>query len=316
MNPTAADPPRTTIDCGISLMLGEPFEQAASPLFDDSLIDVVEWSFDMGWGLPELPSWLQSMLSEFSQRDAVLGHGVSFSALSGRWSNRQQAWLERFQAEVARTPMRQVSEHFGFMDAGDFHQSAPLPVPRNEATLRVGQDRLEKLAQAAAVPVGLENLAFAFSIDDVRGQGEFLDELLEPVHGFLLLDLHNLYCQLCNFDCEADELLASYPLSRVREMHVSGGSWSESAFSSPESHDPKTVRRDTHDHSVPDEVFALLESAIGRCPNLEAVILEQLGTALVTDAQQCQFRDDFMRMREVVGRTSPRSARNHRFSCE
>ncbi|MBE85205.1 MAG: hypothetical protein CME21_21830 [Gemmatimonadetes bacterium] len=197
--------------------------------------------------------------------------------------------------------MRHVSEYFGFMDAGDFHQAAPLPVPRNETTLRIGQDRLKTLSEIAGVPVGLENLAFAFGLDDVRGQGEFLDELLEPVDGFLLLDLHNLDCQLRNFDCQAEDLLSSYPLSRVREMHISGGSWSESSVES------RTIRRDTHDGSVPKEIFDLLETAIGLCPNLEAVILEQLGTALVTEAQQTQFRDDFVRMREIVQQASSAS---------
>lgn len=302
MKPKTARPPQAMVECGISLMLDEAFERASSPLFDDSIVDVVEWSFDTAWGTPELPAWLQSVLTGYSQCNAVLGHGVSFSPLSGRWSNRQQAWLERLQTEIARTPMRHISEHFGFMDAGDFHQSAPLPVPRNGTTRDVGQDRLKRLAEVAGVPVGLENLALAFSLDDVRGQGEFLDELLEPVDGFLLLDLHNLYCQLCNFDCEADELLSSFPLSRVREIHISGGSWSESAFTSPATAAPVAVRRDTHDEAVPDGVFALLETAIGRCPNLQAVILEQLGTTLVSDAEQFQFHSDFRRMREIVRR--------------
>jgi hypothetical protein len=46
----------------------------------------------------------------------------------------------------------------------------------------------------------LENLALSFSVDDVKHQGEFLEKLVEPVNGFLILDLHNLYCQSHNFD--------------------------------------------------------------------------------------------------------------------
>ena len=70
-----------------------------------------------------------------------------------------------------------------------------------------------------------QDLAFAFGEDDVRDQGAFLERLLAPVDGFLLLDLHNLYCQMCNCDRNADELLTTYPLHRVRELHVSGGAW-------------------------------------------------------------------------------------------
>ena len=79
MSPNAFDLPETTIECGVCLMLGEVFEQTVSPLFGDSVVDVVEWPFDMAWELPGLSPWLQESLADFSQRDAVLRHGVSFS---------------------------------------------------------------------------------------------------------------------------------------------------------------------------------------------------------------------------------------------
>ena len=75
MSPNAFDLPETTIECGVCLMLGEVFEQTVSPLFGDSVVDVVEWSFDMAWELPGLSPWLQETLADFSQRDAVLRHG-------------------------------------------------------------------------------------------------------------------------------------------------------------------------------------------------------------------------------------------------
>lgn len=54
--------------------------------------------------------------------------------------------------------------------------------------------------------IGLENLALAFTASDVRDQGQFLDDLLAPFDGFLVLDLHNLYCQLVNFDQDLQPL--------------------------------------------------------------------------------------------------------------
>ena len=146
----------------------------------------------------------------------------------------------------------------------------------------------------ARVPVGLENLAFAFGPQDVRDQGVFLDQLLGEVDGFLLLDLHNVYCQLCNFGQKVDQLLASYPLDRVRELHVSGGSWSESTTDGG-----GQVRRDTHDNAVPDDVFELVAWALDRCPAVEAVILERLGGTLRAADAEC-FQDDFRRLRQLV----------------
>ena len=76
-------------------------------------------------------------------------------------------------------------------------------------------DRLQKFAEVVKVPVGLENLAFGLGLRDVLEQGIFIDRLLTAIDGFSLLDLHNLYCQIHNFDRSATEILAQYPLDRV-----------------------------------------------------------------------------------------------------
>lgn len=169
------------------------------------------------------------------------------------------------------------------------------------------------LADCGARPVGLENLAFAFGRQDVADQGRFLDRLLEPVNGFVLLDLHNLYCQSCNFGIPIAELLDLYPLSRVRELHISGGSWSSVTGTDPANEDHRQgraggsaptgnrVRRDTHDGPVPEEVFAAVPQALARCPAVTAVIFERLGGTLHSPADEAALRDDYRRLCQVVG---------------
>lgn len=124
-----------------------------------------------------------------------------------------------------------------------------------------------------------------------------LDQLLRPVNGFIILDLHNLYCQLLNFDIAFDKLLAFYPLDKVREIHISGGSWEASRIEPG-----RKVRRDTHDNSVPPDVFQLLETVISRCPNLKYVVLEQLGNALATGESRMAFYSDFLQLETIVNR--------------
>jgi uncharacterized protein len=275
---------------GLSLMPQAAFFRAAQPLFKSGAVEVLEWSFDMGWGTVALPNWVPEILEYYSQKDCLLGHGVSYSLLSAQRDNTH--WLDCLQAECQQYRYRQISEHFGWMAAGDFYQSAPFPLPLRLETLRLGQRRLQDFAETAKVPVGLENLAFAFGLQDVLEQGTFLDQLLEPVDGFLLLDLHNLYCQMHNFQQSAAELLSRYPLKRVRELHLSGGSWSEN----PDGR----IRRDTHDRPVPEPVFELLAIALQQCPQVESVIFEQLGHTLTTNAEQLRFREDFARIRQMV----------------
>lgn len=268
--------------------------QALLPLFDQGIIDALEWSFDAR-PVSMLPGWFVELLNTFGKSGRLAGHGVYYSIFTGKWLPEQQEWLHRLQEMSRVFSFDQVTEHFGFMTGSDFHRGAPLSVPFSGQTLLLGIDRLKRLQEACNCPVGLENLAFAFTLDDVRRHAEFLERLVEPVNGFLILDLHNLYCQSENFGCTGEALLDSWPLSRVREIHISGGSWVPS-----QAQKNKRIRRDTHDNAVPDEVFALLTTVLPRCPNLKYIVLEQLGTALVTAAQQEQFRRDFLRMRSLT----------------
>jgi uncharacterized protein len=278
---------------GLALMPEADFLIASEPLFEAGAIEVLEWSFDLGWGGVTLPDSISDLLQEYSHRDRLLGHGVSYSLLS---ANRDSShWLDCLAAECTEYHYHHISEHFGWMAAGRFDQSAPLPMPLLPETLAIGIDRLQQLAGVAKVPIGLENLAFAFGLPDVMQQGTFIDRLLAPIDGFLLLDLHNLYCQIHNFSLSAPELLARYRLDRVKEIHISGGSWSQ--------HGARKIRRDTHDHAVPEAVFELLATVVNLCPQLEFIIFERIGNTLGDVSAQEQFRRDYYRINEIIHHT-------------
>lgn len=268
---------------------------AALPLFQGAEVQAMEWAFDSLYQQPEIPLWFESLLHTFADAGRLVGHGVYFSIFAGKWSAKQEQWLFDLEELARKYPFDHVTEHFGFMTGADFHTGAPLSVPYTPTTLAIGQDRLRRIQQAAQCPVGLENLAFAYTPEEVWRQGDFLDRLLTPVNGFLILDLHNLYCQLYNFQLTFENLIQAYPLQRVREIHISGGSW-EATKNAPD----QPIRRDTHDDRVPEAVFDLLSKALPILPNLKYVVLEQLGLGLDTAAQQEQFRSDFNRMRQIV----------------
>jgi uncharacterized protein (UPF0276 family) len=272
---------------GIAWMLEPDLREAALPLFREGLVDALEWSFDVGFART-LAQPVEELLDEFARAGRLVGHGVRMSPLSGAWTQRQTAWLAGTARECARREYRWLSEHYGFLTAGPFLDGSPLPVPVTRRTIALGSERLASLADVAQRPVGLENLAFAFGREDVARQGEALDGMLAACNGFLLLDLHNVWCQIRNFGADHDALLQSYPLERVRELHVSGGS------------DHDGLRRDTHDGPVPEDVFALLEITLDRCPNVELVVLERLGGSLRDETAREQWRADYRRMRAVV----------------
>ena len=279
----------------IACNLDDTILRASLPLFDSGKVQALEWAFDSLYQQQEIPDWFTELIRTFSDANRLIGHGVFFSLFSGCWSADQTSWLNHLTGLADRFHFDHITEHFGFMTGRNFHQGAPLGVPLTSATLTIGQDRLHRIQQAVNCPVGLENLAFAYSLDDVMRQGDFLHRLITPINGFIILDLHNLYCQAMNFNVSLNDLLRAYPLDRVREIHISGGSWSPSS-SNPE----RPIRRDTHDDAVPDEVFGWLADTMPHCSNLKYVVLEQLGSGLTTDNERRLFSDDFLKMDQLI----------------
>ncbi|QIY90203.1 MNIO family chryseobactin maturase [Chryseobacterium gallinarum] len=279
---------------GISMMAEADFLTAILPLLRDGSIDVLEWSFDTFYHAEE-PDWLTRLLNFYSQNNRLLGHGVYYSLFDAKWTERQSMWLQKLKEEVQQRKYNHITEHFGFMNTENFHQGVPLPVSLHPKTLEIGKDRLCRLQEVLEIPVGIENLAFSFSIDDVKQQGIFLEKLIEDTDGFLILDLHNIYCQACNFGLGIEEIVRLYPLEKVREIHLSGGSWQTSPYGK------RRIRRDTHDDTVPAEILAVLPSVLSQCENLEYVIIERLGHTIQTETEAKDFLDDFLKVKAIIG---------------
>ncbi|MCT2560363.1 MNIO family chryseobactin maturase [Chryseobacterium herbae] len=277
---------------GLSMMPEADFVSAILPILQTHSVEVLEWSFDTFYDVEE-PEWLSGLLDFYAGNNRLLGHGVYYSLFDARWTDRQETWLKKLKEEVSRRKYNHITEHFGFMNTENFHQGVPLPVPLLPKTLEIGKDRLIRLQDAVEIPVGVENLAFSFSLDDVKEQGEFLDKLVEDIDGFLILDLHNIYCQSCNFEVDMKEIIKLYPLEKVKEIHLSGGSWQESAYGK------KPVRRDTHDDRIPEEILQMLPEVLIQC-HPEYVIIERLGHTLNTEAEKEFFFDDFNRVKEII----------------
>lgn len=272
---------------------------ASLPLFAAEKVQAIEWSFDTLYNRNDVPDWFNELLKAFGDENRLIGHGVFFSLFSGRWTDEQQQWLDHLKKLSSQFRFDHITEHFGFMTGEDFHKGAPISIPFTESTLAIGKDRLKRIQNACNCPVGLENLAFSYSLDEVKKNGDFLDQLVESVNGFILLDLHNLFCQVHNFDISYNDIIQLYPLDRVREIHISGGSWENVEV------DPvKKIRRDTHDDAVPEKVFEFLEKTIPKCSNLKYVVMEQIGSGLDNEESRVQFQQDFYKMDEIVSLAS------------
>jgi uncharacterized protein (UPF0276 family) len=283
---------------GISLMPEPEFLKACLPLFLKNEIDVIEWSFDIIRNEKAKPRWVKQLLKEYSANNRLIGHGVRYSLFDAKFNKRQITWLKQLKKETKKYNYNHITEHFGFMSSNNFHKGAPLPIPLNKSTLAIGINRLKSIQEVASVRIGIENLALSFCIDDVKKQGKFIEKLTEPINGFLILDLHNIYCQAHNFKIDMLDIIKSYPLKKVREIHISGGSWQNSRYEK----DLKKIRRDTHDGKVPNQIFNILSEVLVLCKNVEYIIFEQLGSSLTDEKSQIQFRKDFLKIKTIVNK--------------
>ncbi len=292
-----SEPRGSPVAVGLLVSATEDFRDASHPLFAEGIVDRIAWNLDPGWSSRGVPAWAEALLDVYGEAERLHAHGVELSLLSSPLSERQERWLARFANEMRARRYERVTEHIGFITAGPFENGTVFPHPRCHAALVVGRDRLARLSELAGMPVGLENLALAFSRRDVDEQPDFLDALLAPHDGHLLLDLHNLLCQAENFEIDPIALLRSYPLHRVREIHLAGGELEHPAS------DPRKrpFRRDSHMDHLPESVFLLLDEALVRCPKLEAIFFEHADGVLARRGDQARFHEDFQRVRARVG---------------
>ncbi len=171
---------------GVSLNTDPDLIRSLLPFFESGKIQALEWSFDTVIHEENIPVWLINLLTSYANNYSLLGHGVFYSLLDAKWSEKQSSWIQKLKETRKQFKYNHITEHFGFMTSGNFHEGCPLPTPLNESTLAIGVDRLLRMQQAAELPVGVENLAFAFSMDDVSRQGEFLERLVAPINGFII----------------------------------------------------------------------------------------------------------------------------------
>lgn len=282
----------------LSLMPDDGWRRAALPLFEQGLVDALEWSFDAVWDRVP-PRWLPPLVEHYAAADRLWAHGVSFSPGSVDGTTRHDAWLARLAADRTIAGARGISEHLGFMVAGPHDAGAPLPLTDGAAAREVSTANLMRLAQTTGMAVGLENLALALHPDDVWRQGDLIAAVLAAVDGYYVLDLHNLWCQLVNFGLDAADVLANHPLARVTCVHLSGGSW----WTPPGA--TTAVRRDTHDGAVPQPLLELFSRVLPWLPALEVVVLERLGDTLRDERDAAGFEADVLAIRERLAHATP-----------
>jgi uncharacterized protein (UPF0276 family) len=224
-----------------------------------------------------------------------VAHGVGFSVGSARPDAARRArWLARMREDHAVFDYRWYTDHLGASEIAGRELVLPLPLPMTEEAAQAVRRSLAAM-QTVVPDVGVENSVFYYHLGRPLEEPRFLASILREPRTHLLLDLHNVFTTAKNAGFEPWEYVERLPLERVIEIHVSGGCDSEAGWLPSK----RTLRLDSHDQAVPEEVWGLLERVLPLAPNLRGVTLERMeGTVGEEDVPL--LREELRRVRRIA----------------
>jgi uncharacterized protein (UPF0276 family) len=291
----------TVVPIGFSLQPDAEFMELVDPLLCGS-VDYFEvapetlWRVDANGSLA--PNGFHRRFAELGRRcnKPFVAHGVGFSVGSaGRADNaRRKRWLERLLFDQGTFRFRWYTDHLGDSALGGMAITLPVAVPMTAYV--AGNVRAALASMQTVVPnVGVENSVFYFALGDPLEEPRFLTKILSEPGMHLLLDLHNVYTNAQNLGFDPARYLAALDLSKVIEIHLSGGSPSDAAWLSS----GEVMRLDAHDSAIPEEVWKLFEVTAPCCPLLRGVTVERMeGTVREDDV--AVLRHELERARRML----------------
>lgn len=227
-----------------------------------------------------------------------VAHGVGLSLGSADPADRarQLRWHARLAEDQRRFDFRWLSDHLAVTHLAGEALALPLPLPPTAAAAALVRQRLAEL-QGFCPDVAVENAAHYFTYGDPCDEAELIAGVLALPGAHLLLDLYNVVMMGENLGFDPRAYLERLDLGRVIEIHVAGGGPSEPAWLPS----GRSYLLDSHEATVPEPVWALLEELAPRCTGLRGITLERMeGT--VGPGDVAVIADELARLRHVVGR--------------
>ncbi len=186
------------------------------------------------------------------ERYPVAMHGVSMSV--GSVGGLDRVYLEKLKRLARRVQPLWVSDHLCWTGIDGFNSHDLLPLPYTQEALETAAANILHAQDYLERSILIENpssyLTFA---DDAMTEWEFLSELTARTGCHLLLDINNIYVSGTNHGFDPLTYLEAIPADRVRQIHLAGHSAGRDG-----------LLIDTHDHPVPDPVWALYAQVINR----------------------------------------------------
>jgi uncharacterized protein (UPF0276 family) len=196
-------------------------------------------------------------------------HGVSLGLASSAPVAEQR--LARMAQLVERIQPDHWSEHLAFVRAGGVEIGHLAAAPYAPQTLAGTLLNLRRAREVVGALPQLENVAtLLLPPGSCWTESEFIGKVVKQSGTTLLLDMHNLHANACNFGSDALTTLESLPIERVSSVHLSGGHLETLC-------DGRQMVIDDHIHDPPPPVYQLLEALAFKTVQPLTVIIERDG---------------------------------------
>jgi uncharacterized protein (UPF0276 family) len=205
-----------------------------------------------------------AQLGALRERYALSVHGVGLSI--GGMGDLDRAHLARLKTLCERYRPESFSEHLAWSSHGELFYNDLLPLPYTEQTLARIAAHIDQVQEFLGRQILLENPSTYVKFTDSQiSETEFLRELAIVTDCGLLLDINNVFVSAKNHGTCPRNYLASFPLDRVREIHLGGHDEQADETGAP-------LLIDAHGSPVADPVWAMYVETIARTGPLPTLI--------------------------------------------
>jgi len=205
-----------------------------------------------------------AQLSALRERYALSVHGVGLSI--GSMRPLDHGHLARLKKLCDRYAPESFSEHLAWSSHGDIYLNDLLPLPYTRQTLARVIEHVDEVQTVLGRQMLLENPAtYIRFVESTIPEVEFLTEISRRTGCGLLLDINNVFVSARNHATEPLPYLDSFPLVRVKEIHL-GGHHEEADDAGA------ALLIDAHGSPISAEVWALYAHVIARTGAIATLI--------------------------------------------
>jgi uncharacterized protein (UPF0276 family) len=195
-----------------------------------------------------------AMLRALRERYALSIHGVGLSI--GSMAPLDLDHLARLKALCDRYEPESFSEHLAWSSHGESYLNDLLPLPYTPETLDRVVSHIDQVQERLRREILLENPSTYLQFTESSiPETEFLAEIAHRTGCGLLLDVNNVFVQATNHSTSPEAYLGTFPLHRVKEIHLGGHDAQTDDSGAP-------LLIDAHGTPVADSVWALYENVV------------------------------------------------------